>query len=270
MADSISETPEDDIEGVLEPAWEPPKGSLRRLATEMVGPAVGVALGLVGDPVLGAALGPAVTAALWTAMEEIRANNLRQAGRVLEQAAAGADFDGEDLVRRLLASPESIQFLATALNAAAAATDEDILAALARGLANAASDKARVSDEAEMARALREIGPPHLRLMRTLFQTNPVLEIDDGPNPLRYLALQGDGQTRDSVLHNDPALGESWDSLIATVTRLGLVAAVQSTLWRSVLSDNGVGPRNQQVLGPQMWRITEFGTRLYDRVRNHK
>lgn len=268
MTDGDSDTPAPDGEDALPAPWAPEPGYLSRLAAEVAGVAAGAALGMIGDPVVGPALGPAITAGLRLAMDEIRANGVRQAGRVLGEAAVGADIDVEDLVSQLVSSPEHVQLLATALNAAATATDDDVLAALARGLANAATDDAKVSDETEMARALREIGPAHLRLMRQLFRTSPWVELDDTPGGIRDAGLHG-GQTRDSILSHEPALTESWDSLIATVTRLGLVAEKQPTLQNTAINVGAIGPRNRQTLSPRTWQITDFGTRLYDRVRNH-
>jgi hypothetical protein len=84
---------------------------------------------------------------------------------------------------------------------------------------------------------------------------------------MRDLALSA-GHTREGVLADEPALGESWDALLATVVRLGLVVDVQPTLRDSSFNTGDIGPRGQQTLGPKKWQVTGFGARLYDRVRN--
>jgi hypothetical protein len=261
---------EPELPDPAERRWEPEPGTIVGLLWEVLGQGVGAYVGL-HDPITGAMLAPAVSAALKTVYSEISASAGRQTGHLLEGGAAHAGLDVEELVRRLTTSPESLRLLALALQGASVATDVDVLNALGRSLSNAATDGSVIEDESYIAAALRELNGGHLRLMRRLLQTSPYVSIDDAPGPIRDRAIRGSGMTREAVLRGDPSLETGWDMLLATLVRLGLVEQAPSKLVTNTAESlrlAGFGERATPTdVSPKAWRVTPLGMRVYDRVR---
>jgi hypothetical protein len=146
---------------------------------------VGLALGGPTGAVVGSAAAPPLTALLGRAMQELRGRQEANAVEVVVRAARGLGESPEELVAGALADEHVSRLLLATLQAAAASLDADKVDALARCLANGASDTERVDDELLMTRALADLDPVHVRTLAYLADHEALGS--EGPRPLVYL-----------------------------------------------------------------------------------
>jgi len=116
-----------------------------------------------------------------------------------------------------------------------------------------------------MAKAFRELGPAHFRLMRGLLQMSPFVEPPSSPEGLTQAMGMHPQATYQSVLNVEPLLVDTWDVLIAGLLRHGAVREVERTLEDPRFGFGGEGVAKQR-LSPQAWRVTRLGAELYRRV----
>lgn len=133
------------------------------------------------SPELGIAASAALPA-LDVAVERWQAVRAARTVRALEAAAAKANMTADDVVDRLVADPECITLLATALNAAANTALETKIAALGQSLGTLATDPATVDIEYLWIRIFSDIDAPHVRALLELLK-----EGKEGPGHLRLV-----------------------------------------------------------------------------------
>lgn len=146
-------------------------GRVPGLVAQVVGQLGGFAL---AGPV-GSALTPVITTVLDLAIAEVRRNGRRRVDATLGEAARLSGLDVEDLLEELVSSPPHMAVLLEAVEAAARTVDARVVNALGRCLANAATDGAKAEDETLIAKAFRELGPAHFRLVRDLLRPSPFM-----------------------------------------------------------------------------------------------
>jgi hypothetical protein len=242
-------------------SYQPPKGLGRAVVSQIVGQLGGFA---VAGPA-GAAIAPVITTALDMAIAEIRRNGRRQVDTAMDVAVTRSGLDQDELLERLVSSPAHMAMLLEAVEAAARTADARVLNALGRGLANAATDGARLDHETLVAKAYRELGPGHFRLMRGLLRPAPFFSPPSTPEDVdTSMAMKVKGN-RASVLDVDPLLADSWDALLAGLVRHGAVVSAERSLEDPRFGFDGEGLAKQR-LSPEGWRVTPFGAELYRRV----
>jgi hypothetical protein len=229
--------------------YRPQPGHMPGLVAQVVGQLGGFAL---AGPA-GAALAPVLSSALDLAIEEVRHNGRRQVEAAIGEAANLSGLDAEDLLEKLVSSPVYMAVLLEAVEAAARTVDPRVVNSLGRCLANAATDGAKVEDETLIAKAFRDLGPAHFRLLGGLLRPSPIF---DPPTSVESLAMAMKVHTkgsRASVLDGDPLLADSWDVLLAGLTRHGAVADADRSLEDPRFGLGGEGLAKQR-LTPQGWR----------------
>jgi hypothetical protein len=159
---------------------EPTPGGV---AASVVASAAGAATGMVfaGPPgaMAGAALAPALQALinyLGSRFERAR----RKAARVLAEAAARNEVTEDELIEVAERSSQKTELVAEAVLAAARATTEEKLDALAISLADGiAGDDYAAAQERLVVEALSDLEPIHIDVMTCLVTKPPMYESDD-------------------------------------------------------------------------------------------
>jgi hypothetical protein len=132
---------------------------------------------------------------------------------VTEDAAEQAGMDGSDLVAWIKADDRHAAFFTEALEAAWSTLDDDNLRALSYVLADGFQDDARIDIGQFVVKALRELGPAHVRVLSLAEQTErPDFGID--------LA---------SVIELAPGLAEGMPAIRAALERTGCIARADAS-----------------------------------------
>jgi hypothetical protein len=132
---------------------------------------------------------------------------------VAEDAAEQAGMDGADLVAWIKADDRHAAFFAEALEAAWSTLDHDNLRALSYVLADGFQDDARIDVGQFVLKALRELGPAHVRVLSLAQETE---RPDFGIDLARVVELL-------------PGLTEGMPAIRAALERTGCIARSDST-----------------------------------------
>lgn len=155
----------------------------------------------------------------------------RRFARVVDDGMARAGADPSDLPGWSDSDPGRFGLVLEIAEGARQAKDDAVLRGLARALANAYSDDARIDMERLYVAALRELRPPDVRVLEVLVDNiNPddnfdgVLAFDsDGLPPFQ---IPSEGSREFSIDHLSaklPHLAEGMEFVIAALTRAGCV-----------------------------------------------
>jgi len=229
-------------------------GWLRRLieasvagGTTLGGLAVGGPFGAAG----GAAASPILTALIIKTGTRIRERWSANAGAAIAYGADAAGLSPEDLVERLLLSPDREELFASALEAAAHATLEAKIRALGDSLRSGAVDSdAQVEVETFFVRAMVDIDAPHVRV-------------------LNAMSASRSGTTVRDLAHRIPSLEPILTPVVATLERHGAVQRIQPDVVK-VMNDyeknrsRGLGTPSTP---DAAWRVTKFGVECLNRLR---
>lgn len=195
----------------------------------------------VGGPV-----GPFVAAAAAPVIEYVvkRGNDkyVEGAQAVFAAAADAAGRPLESLPAYLDEDDRRLDVAVTAVRAALNTLDRNHLDALARVLAYGLSDDCRLEVAGLYLAAMRELRPPHVRVLHHLVTADQ----DDS----RWV-----GRQESELRLAFPGLASGLDAIVATLVREGLAA--------HTLIDGG----DAAGVGDQGWSATDFGTSTYEWFR---
>jgi hypothetical protein len=142
------------------------------LTPEVVADALGALAGYGAGGPEGAVAGAAMTAPLTRlaglAWDELRQVRAVQVGRLVEVASDLTRTEPERMLREALSDSATRVLLHEAMQAAAATLDEQKVDALAQALANGLDDGTKVDYEVLIIRALSDLDPVHVRVLRML------------------------------------------------------------------------------------------------------
>jgi hypothetical protein len=218
---------------------------------------------------VGATGAPVVAGLIDAAAQRIRHRWSANAGKAVAHAADVAGLNPQELLDRLLSAPNRQELLASALQAAAHATVEGKIKALAAALKTGAltGAEAEVDHELLFVRAMADFEAAHITVLSHLAQRAAFAS--GGSSPLDAIAQL-------------PGVGSAAAPVIATLERHGAIESVPLDIHRlfGEFYDNMPGepipstplpslrPRGSvPSTPPRTWRITSFGEECWARLQ---
>lgn len=222
-----------------------------------VGAGGALAGGLLGDPLIAAAIGlsgPVAAAGLKTAASILLRRRQEKLDIVLLTAAEHLGVPVPELLERLQADPSREEFLLRTLRAVGEAALHEKLLGLAASLTAVVEGHAAPSEETVFVRALDDCDGVHLEVIHAFTKTPNELGLGDGSD--EPLFMQPCEQlTADQLVRVFPVLAAHLAPVVAVLQRHGLVEPqLTSTTF----------PGSSQVTSA--WRITTFGRAFCERV----
>lgn len=219
-----------------------------------------LAAGPVGAGVaVGAAQG--ASAAVDTVMERVRRRQFAGAERAVILGARRAGLSASGLADALTRDPKVMLVAATALNAAAETAIDEKVKLMGRVLTNAATDTALIDEELLVARAMRVLEAPHVRILALLDEPERYEADTKGSSTVRwtpaFLAARV-GWPRRSVTSVLLTLQSVAAALLTSTTIDGGTAAAFRELLRE---------RKPLELDEMACEITDFGAFLVERLK---
>ncbi|MFB7981275.1 hypothetical protein [Streptomyces vinaceus] len=189
-----------------------------------------VAGSLIGGPVgavIGAATGPALVASFDLLAARIAAQRAARGSEVMSEVSRSLGIEPEELEARLLADERLLELAWRVVDAAQDISLQQKRRALAHALAAAVADPApaRLDIWELLQTAIREIDPPHIRLLHVLSQAVPLpgpLEVR--PQDVKY------GMSLPDIYSRDPGLELGGYAILQKLISLGLVESALNGL----------------------------------------
>jgi hypothetical protein len=200
------------------------------------------------DPVVIAGLLPATQQALDVAAETIRARFQRRTDETVAQASVKASLLPNELVTKLLGTPEGEELLVKALKVAQEATLEQEIAALASALASGAlaDDVKDIRAETLFCGTVAAIDTAHLAVLEQFVKARS----NRPQSPMVPRGQLDRGQLNQMI----PELASALDHVMATLEGQGLVIRVEQT--------TGIA-----AVPPNAWVISGYGEHFLARMR---
>jgi hypothetical protein len=227
------------------------------VAASVVASAAGMAAGLAiaGPPgaAAGAMTGPAAQALInYLGLRFERSRH--KAARVLADAAAQNEVSEDELIELADRSPQKIELLAEVASAAARATTERKLNALAASLARGiAGDDLVAGSERLMVAAIADLEPIHLAVMLRLLSRPPMFDSDEEwRKALSEPPSRAYGWLPTEVTRALPEIGSVIEAIFASLQRNGLVV------------DKAIGTLDYQA----RYVLSDFGLRCLERLED--
>src|SRR5665213_223473 len=219
--------------------------------------AAGAAAGMTGPLgiVLGAGLAPGLATALRAVGGWYSERQTERVGRMIRTAAKIARLEPDLLVRRMEQTPERAELFVRTFRAAAEASAEVKLVALARSLATSAQgDSEQVQVETLFVHALSELEAVHLDVLERFGWSANALGLGDGKSADFdvHVAYLNSAQLEMTL----PGLAPVIESVLAMLVQHGLLAYSTAT---PVTYGSGGAPVLQ-------WALSRFGREALDRL----
>jgi hypothetical protein len=230
---------------------EEPQSDGKDLAGRTAANFAATATSLAAIPYVGPVAAAFIGAGLESVFEQIAVNGNARADAAARAAARGAELaevGPDDLAAWACESPARASLLAQVVDAAYQFADKAKIEALAQVLAHNIQDDARLDLAPLYVAALRDLGPAHVRVLRSMAEkvnhhaSERAGESDAAPKELRRTWLT------DDLVAEHPNLADGMHSIVATLDRAGCIE----------LASSGFGG------APFWWQITPFGRGCLD------
>jgi hypothetical protein len=227
------------------------------VGSDVAAAAAGAGIGLIGGPigsVIGAAVAPLIARGVQLVLSAYAQRQWARAERLIRLAANIADIDDSVLLERMQRSPELEDIFVRTLRAAAEASVERKLLALARSLAALATDGvARMQWETVFVRVVADLDDAHVSVLERFTRSANELGLGDGGPEFQDPPASLNAVQLDLAIPDPDGIR---DSLLATLVQHGLLAYATHT----AATFGGGSPL------PATWSLTEFGRAVLRRL----
>ncbi|MEU6731813.1 hypothetical protein ABZ929_01180 [Streptomyces physcomitrii] len=193
---------------------------LKQIAAATAGTAAGAMIGGSEGALLGAAVGPALATSYDMVADRIASHRAGRRSELVREVTRVLRIDPEELQDQLLSDERLLEFAGRVVSAAQDISLSQKRRALARALAAAVADPApaRLDIWELLQTAIKEIDPPHIRLMHVISLATPLPRPPERPSEgVKY------GMTLQDVCKIDPGLDLGGHAVLQKLISLGLV-----------------------------------------------